>query len=193
MPKSAAAGRQRMLDSAIALMRGSGLTGAGINEIVRLSGAPKGSVYHHFPGGKLQIATEALEDYSERVVRFIDEALSTGRSRPAKVKALFGAFAKRAREGQFKASCAIGTVTLDLDEERDLEALRPVLEAAFDRWVDCIATHVDDGDPRAARSFAGLVLTAIEGAYVRCRAERDARAFLEAGEWLSRLCAEQRG
>lgn len=187
MPKSAAAGRQRMLDAAITLMRGSGLAGAGINEIVRLSGAPKGSVYHHFPGGKVQIASEALADYSGRVARFIEAALGERTGGPAKVRALFAAFAKRAEEGDFRASCAIGTVTLDLDEEPGLDALRPVLEAAFDDWAACIAAHFDFGDRRRSRSFAGLVLTAIEGAYVRSRAERDARAFREAGEWLSRL------
>jgi TetR/AcrR family transcriptional regulator, lmrAB and yxaGH operons repressor len=53
--------RQRMIEAAIELMRGSGLSGAGINEIVRESAAPKGSVYHFFPNGKQQVVTEALE------------------------------------------------------------------------------------------------------------------------------------
>ena len=63
-----------MIDSTIELMRGYGLSGAGINDIVRDSGAPKGSVYHFFPDGKLQIATEALVVYSARVQQFIDQA-----------------------------------------------------------------------------------------------------------------------
>jgi hypothetical protein len=50
-----------------------------------------------------------------------------------------------------------------------------------------IALHVDLGDPRRSRSFAGLVLTAIEGAYIRARAERSGRAFREAGLWLAEL------
>ncbi len=59
--------RSRMVEAAIALMRGSGLSGAGINEIVRESGSPKGSVYHFFPGGKVQLCAEALQVYSRRV------------------------------------------------------------------------------------------------------------------------------
>jgi hypothetical protein len=50
-----------------------------------------------------------------------------------------------------------------------------------------IARHFDLGDPRRTKSFAGLVLTAIEGAYVRCRAERTSRPFREAGAWLAEL------
>ncbi|MCZ7561367.1 MAG: TetR/AcrR family transcriptional regulator [Burkholderiaceae bacterium] len=69
--------RERMIEAAISLMRGSGLSGAGINEVVRESGAPKGSVYYFFPEGKLSLAAEALAVYTQRVCGFIDAALSS--------------------------------------------------------------------------------------------------------------------
>jgi AcrR family transcriptional regulator len=178
--------RQRMIEATIDLMRGSGLGGAGINEIVRASGAPKGSVYHFFPGGKQQLAAEALESYSPRVMAFIDAALAKGDSAASRVGALFNAFARRVEEGSFRKSCALGAVCLDLDE--DLEALRVVTATAFGEWVGLIASHFP-GDARASRSFAGLLLTAIEGAYIRARAERSSRAFREAGTWLGELAA----
>jgi TetR/AcrR family transcriptional repressor of lmrAB and yxaGH operons len=177
--------RDRMLEATITLMRGSGLSGAGINEIVRESGAPKGSVYHFFPNGKMQIAAEALTIYSGRVRAFIDGALAGKRLPGEKVKALFDAFARRVEEGDFRQSCAVGTVSLDLDE--DLEDLRAVLAAAFAEWVALIARHFDFADARQTKSFAGMVLTAIEGAYIRCRAERTSRPFKEAGAWLAEL------
>ena len=177
--------RDRMIEAAIDLMRTSGLSGAGINEIVRESGAPKGSVYHHFPGGKSQIAAEALAVYSGRVMRFIDHALAGKRHPDEKLKALFAAFARRIAESDYRRSCAAGAVTLDLED--DPAGLRVVLAAAFADWVGLIARHFDLGDARRTRSFAGLVLTAIEGAYVRCRAERSSRPFLDAGAWLAEL------
>ncbi len=185
--RTGAGSRERMIEAAIALMRGSGLSGAGINEIVRASGAPKGSVYHFFPAGKQQIATEAIDIYSARVQAFIAAALAS-RSAPAdKVRALFDAFARGVEEGAFAASCAVGTVSLDLDDE--VAGLREVLARALEAWIDEIATHVDFGDARRTRAFAGLVMTAIEGAYVRARAERSSRAFREAGAWLAELAA----
>jgi TetR/AcrR family transcriptional regulator, lmrAB and yxaGH operons repressor len=54
-----------------------------------------------------------------------------------------------------------------------------------------MAHHFTDGDRRAAESFAGLLLTAIEGAYIRARAERRSRPFKEAGTWLAKLAASQ--
>jgi TetR/AcrR family transcriptional repressor of lmrAB and yxaGH operons len=162
--------------------------GAGINEIVRVSGAPKGSVYHFFPAGKQQIAAEALEWYSPRVMAFIDSALASGRTAAARVRALFDAFARRVEEGDFRKSCAVGTVCLDLDAE--LEGLRGVAAEAFDDWVRRIAAHFP-GDPAAASSFASLLLTAIEGAYIRARADRSSGAFKEAGDWLAEVAARR--
>jgi TetR/AcrR family transcriptional regulator, lmrAB and yxaGH operons repressor len=179
--------RERMLEAAITLMRGSGLTGAGINEIVRESGAPKGSVYHFFPAGKLSIAAEALALYSQRVQDFIADALA-GREAPEnRIRALFAAFARRVEAGDYLKSCAVGAVSLDL--EADMEGLRPVLADALAEWIDVIAAHVDLGDTRRTRAFASLVMTTIEGAYVRARAERSKRPFLEAGEWMAELAA----
>ncbi len=188
MAKPVAAGsRERMLESTIELMRGYGLSGAGINDIVRDSGAPKGSVYHFFPDGKLQIATEALVVYSARVRDFIDRTLA-GKARPEeRVKALFAAFARRVEAGDYLRSCAVGAVSLDLGDE--LETLRLVLATAFDDWRALIASHLQLADARRSRSFAGLVLTAIEGAYIRSRVERSSRPFQEAGAWLAELAA----
>ena len=181
--------RARMLEAAIQLMRGSGLSGAGINEIVRESGAPKGSVYHFFPNGKGQLVSEAIGLHSQRVQDFILQALES-QERPAdKVRALFNAFARRVSAGDFQASCAAGAVALDLDAE--LEELRLVLQGAFSAWIALVAQHFDFADARRNRSFAGLVLTAIEGAYIRCRVDRSSRPFKEAGEWLAEL-AEQK-
>ena len=177
--------RQRMIEATIELMRTSGLTGAGINEIVRESAAPKGSVYHFFPNGKQQIVLEALADYSPRVMQFMEDALAGGQSASKKLRRLFEAFAQRVEASDFRKSCAFGAVCLDLDVE--LEALRLAVEGAFEDWVALIARRIDLGDARRSRSFAGLTLTAIEGAYIRARAERSGRAFREAGTWLAEL------
>jgi TetR/AcrR family transcriptional repressor of lmrAB and yxaGH operons len=191
-PDTASMGsRERMLEATITLMRRSGLSGAGINEIVRESSAPKGSIYHFFPQGKKQIVGEALAVYAGRVRAMIDAGLSSGRTPGGKVRALFRAFAQRIEQGDFRASCAAGAVSLDLDGD-ELEIVRQAIASAFDEWTALIATRLGFADARRARSFAGLVLTAIEGAYVRGRAERSSRPFIEAGQWLAELADAER-
>jgi TetR/AcrR family transcriptional repressor of lmrAB and yxaGH operons len=177
--------RDRMIEATIDLMRGYGLSGVGINDVIRESGAPRGSLYHFFPDGKIQIASEALAVQGGRISSFIEKALSSKKAGPQKLLALFEAFARRVEESEFQKSCAVGAVTLDL--AADAEPLRLVLAGIFEAWRGVITRHFQMSGPREAESFAGLVLTAIEGAHIRARAERSGAPFREAGHWLSRL------
>ena len=101
------------------------------------------------------------------------------------MRALFEAFAQRLEQGEYRQSCAAGCVSLDLGPE--LEDVRHAVEAAFERYVEVIASHFPHLQPRRARSFGGFVLTAIEGAYLRGRAELSASAFREAATWIAPL------
>jgi len=177
--------RDRILDAAIVLMRQAGLTGAGINQILAISGAPKGSMYYYFPEGKHQIAAEALALYAQRVATSFERVLST-RGKPGdKIRSLFRLVADRLATGSFEQSCAVGAVTLDLETEA--AELRPVVESALVSWQSLIADHLPMRSRARRESFAGLVISTIEGAYIRGRAERSKKAFQEAGDWLARL------
>src|SRR4029078_12235453 len=81
--------KDRFLEAAIFLMRQSGLSEAGINQLISRSGAPKGSVYYHFPGGKQPIIGEALTIYGERVAAVFERALSSRKNPGDKIRALF--------------------------------------------------------------------------------------------------------
>jgi TetR/AcrR family transcriptional repressor of lmrAB and yxaGH operons len=186
-----AVARGRMLDATIGLMRRGGLAGTGVNEIVAASGAPKGSVYHFFPDGKRQIAVEALGRYAARIHASMDEALSRGRGPRGKVRALFALLEHRLVEADFAASCAVGAVTLDLDEA--LADVRPAAAAAFADWRALIASHFAIRDRARRDAFAGLVLTAIQGGYVRGRAERSVEPFREAARWLGDIAEREVG
>jgi TetR/AcrR family transcriptional repressor of lmrAB and yxaGH operons len=178
--------KDRILEAAIFLMKQSGLAGAGINQLIARSGAPKGSVYYYFPEGKQQITGEALMLYAQRVAVAFERALSSKRKPGDKVRALFRFVADRFEEGAFEQSCAAGAVTLDLDAD-EVVAIRPIIEAAFASWQTVIANHLPIRSRARRESLAGLVLSTIEGAYIRGRAERSRNAFEEAGEWLAQL------
>jgi hypothetical protein len=69
--------------------------------------------------------------------------------------------------------------------------LRVVVADALDDYLNVIEKHFPLPDRRRARSFAGLLLTAIEGAYIRSRAERSGKPFREAGAWLAELAGRK--
>ncbi len=184
IPESPAT-RDRVIAATIDLMRRSGYAGIGINEILAEGGAPKGSLYHFFPDGKRQIASEAMAVYASQALALYEKALAAPGTPAQKVKRLLRVPASRLVEGDFRSSCMAGTLSLDLDES--LERVRGEVGAFFEQMIELVATHLPMPDRRQARSFAGLLLTTIEGAYIRGRAERSTQAFDEAARLLGEL------
>src|SRR6267142_1316099 len=60
--------RERMVRSAASLIRSRGLNATSFSDVLADSGAPRGSIYHHFPEGKEQLAVDAIRWTSERVL-----------------------------------------------------------------------------------------------------------------------------
>lgn len=181
-----------MIRAAETLLRESGLAGAGIKQLVARSGAPVGSVYHFFPGGKTQIVTETLQVHSGKAVTLFEHAFRDAAvPLPARLRALFRMAADRFEAAGADKSCAIACVTLDLRASDD--ALRQVCHASFNEWVDEITSHMPWSDVETRRSFATMIVVTLEGAFILARAEKSGDAFRTAGEWLARLAESTPG
>jgi TetR/AcrR family transcriptional repressor of lmrAB and yxaGH operons len=61
MTQPAGRTRDRMLLSAVTLLRERGRNGVTLDAVLAHSGAPRGSIYHHFPGGRDQLVLEAAQ------------------------------------------------------------------------------------------------------------------------------------
>src|SRR4029453_13029068 len=64
--------RRKMIESAAILLATRGLQGTAFSDVLERSGAPRGSVYHHFPGGKDQLVDAAIELAGDRALRVLD-------------------------------------------------------------------------------------------------------------------------
>src|SRR5215213_10478264 len=53
--------RARMIESAAVLFRERGVDATSFSDVIEHSGAPRGSIYHHFPGGKAELAAATAE------------------------------------------------------------------------------------------------------------------------------------
>ncbi|MFD9961583.1 TetR/AcrR family transcriptional regulator [Amycolatopsis sp. NPDC058986] len=163
--------RQRMLDSAIALLRERGASGVSIDAVLARSGAPRGSVYHHFPGGRNELITSAVGQAGEFIGGLIDQAVADGD--PRAVLDGFVAFWKRSLlDSGYRAGCPI--VALAVDNREDLPEAAELVREIFARWHEKLRDLlVGEGVPTdRARRLATLAVAAIEGAVILCRAER---------------------
>lgn len=175
--------RDRMVEAAIEGMRASGLAGAGINQVIAASGAPKGSLYHYFPRGKLQLAAEALERFGERQRELLAAALAGDAPADEKLRRLFARAGKGLAKDGYQRGCAVAAVALDLQD--DSRELAPVCAAQIALWVETIAAALEPLPAARRRQLGRLVITALEGALVQARALRDPQPLVEAGEWVA--------
>jgi len=175
--------KTRLVLATLDLLRGSGLAGAGINQVVEASRAPKGSVYHYFPGGKAHLVAEALREADRAIgasfAAIFGERAPTGQ----KVRALFTKTAAGVEAAGFMRGCPVAAVTLDLDE--DTEALRAACAAIFDRWVGVIARGLEEVPSRERRRVAQLILATLEGGLILSRAHGSKAPLLDSGASLA--------
>jgi AcrR family transcriptional regulator len=158
-----------MVVSAALLMRERGARATSIDDVLAHSGAPRGSVYHHFPGGRDQL----IRDATEYATRFVEGRLER-RSDTDPVEAL-DAFVASYRDEllrtDLKAGCPIVAVAI---EGRDGDDLQQLAGDAFARWEALLTRNfVTAGIRRKrARELATLVIASIEGALIMSRAQK---------------------
>jgi TetR/AcrR family transcriptional regulator, lmrAB and yxaGH operons repressor len=165
--------RESFLLTTAGLLRHRGYAATGLNEIVALSGAPRGSLYFHFPGGKEELAAAAMDRSGEQLGWAIEAILASSGSLGEGVGRLVDALAAGLEASGYADGCPIATVTLEA--ANDSEPVRAAAAAAFDAWLSALGAHLVSAglEPPAAARRAMLVLASIEGALILARARRD--------------------
>jgi AcrR family transcriptional regulator len=163
--------KDRILEATAELLRRRGYHGTGLKEIVKASEAPFGSVYHHFPGGKEELAAEALRRYTEASVRAL-RAAAENASAAGTVRAFVTASREALVASDYRRGCPIAGVALDLMPADN--ALANHVTEAFARWREVLRGALErDGVPgKRAAALASLVVASAEGALLLGRADR---------------------
>ena len=164
--------RQRMIDATLRLLRSQGLRATGMNQIVRESKAPRGSIYHHFPRGKEQLVVEVLRTAGDAVAAKIRDALEANDDPATALRAFVEGYAEEIRRSDFQRGCPVGNVAMDAAASSS--SIRLVCQEIFVAWAALIARRLErHGVPaKEADGLAELVISALEGALILCRARR---------------------
>ncbi|GAC1399217.1 MAG: TetR/AcrR family transcriptional regulator [Mycobacterium sp.] len=170
--------REQMVISAALLIRERGAHPTAIADVLEHSGAPRGSAYHYFPGGRTQLLCEAIDYAAEYVAVKIARADSGVDA----LDRLVAYYRKQLISSDYRAGCPVVAVTVEAGDPAKADQATPVIEraaAAFDRWGDLIARRmIADGVPaQRASELAMLSTAAIEGAIIVSRASRGLKAL----------------
>jgi AcrR family transcriptional regulator len=177
----AGATRERIVEHSAELFRRQGFAGTGVKQIVAEAGAPFGSLYHFFPGGKEQLGEEVIRWSGAIYGQLIDAFYVPGADPMTATRAFFAAAAETLRETDYADACPIATVALEVSSTN--EPMRQACADVFNGWVELASERlIEAGLPRKrSRTLAISMLASLEGAFVLARALRSTEPVEVAG------------
>jgi TetR/AcrR family transcriptional repressor of lmrAB and yxaGH operons len=165
--------RRRLLHTAAGLFQRQGYHGTGLNQILDASQAPKGSLYHHFPGGKEQVAVEAVTRSAAALSARIGDALGDGTDPLTGLTRIADLLGGRLLASGYLDGCPVAAVAQDAASGSD--PIRSACGQAYAGWLDVLDTALRRlGVPAEECGPLGIVvLSAIEGALLLSRVQHD--------------------
>lgn len=180
MPKKTDA-KQRLIRTAGELFRARGYHGVGLAEILQESGAPKGSFYYHFPGGKDELALAVLESGGRFIGKMIDKSFEGAASVDEAVDLLVKTIARAFEESGFELGCPVTSLLLELTPSD--EKVRQIADAVLADWMDrMVQNAVRLGVPvtelSAYKHAFRVLLISIEGGWIVSRTAHDVEPIM---------------
>ena len=161
--------KKKLVDATATLLRRQGYHATGLSAIVDESGAPRGSLYFYFPGGKDELAVAALE-----------QAGAVWRARlEGAVEAIVNVLADDLAASDWENGCPVAAVALESTSPAVADAVR----RHYARWLDDIAARISEfgvAKP-AAKQLAMVALAAVEGALLLAKVQRSKQPLLAVG------------
>jgi TetR/AcrR family transcriptional repressor of lmrAB and yxaGH operons len=164
--------REYMIETTSGLVHRLGFHGTSLNEVLTESGAPRGSLYYHFPGGKEQLVLEATRQGVASVTQLLKEALADSPDPAEGVRAFVEAAAHVLRDSGYVFGCPVAPIILDSPES---SALAEVCQQALEEWQQVLVEGLGlAGIERGrAESLATMIVCGLEGGLILARARRD--------------------
>jgi AcrR family transcriptional regulator len=172
---------QRIMRAMGELLRVQGYAATGIQQLARAAGVPTGSIYHHFRGGKREVAAAALRETGAAYIQLLPMLLDPHDNLATGIEAAFAAAAEDMADTGWVNLCPVATVASEIaDNEPEL---RQVAAEVIASWVDIGSRYLagrglSESD---ARVVMYALLTALEGGFLLARAQHDVEPLLASG------------
>ncbi|MED5601542.1 MAG: TetR/AcrR family transcriptional regulator [Alloalcanivorax venustensis] len=179
--------RDRLVRAAAELFRQRGYAATGINDILGLAAAPKGSFYHYFPGGKEALGAEAVRYAGDRVTDTLQTLERDHRTPAAALRAYGALLAGWLKDSDYRDGCPLATTVLEVTPQS--EPITAAAREAYAAWRRTLATLIDPDNTDGARAqrLASLAISALEGALIQARVSRDPAPIHDACEEIAAL------
>ena len=176
--------RDRLIAAMLNALRRKGYHGVGLNELLAEAGAPKGVLYHHFPGGKSELAVAAIQTVENQMTVGLQKMLKRYVN-PADAMQAWMVSAQKLLVGSgFEQGCPLASIALE--STPDDTAIRSALADGFSSIRTKLADALQSAGIAPARSanLAALMVSAYEGALLQARVAGQVQAMQNTTEAL---------
>jgi len=182
--------KDRILDTSAELFRRQGYMGTGLKQLVAEAGAPFGSIYHFFPGGKEELGAETIRRSGELYLQLFVAIAAEAPDAPSAVSDFFAGAAETLVETDYSDACPIATVALEVASTND--TLRQATADVFESWIDASTAYYTAAglSDEKARALSLSILSLLEGAFIFSRAMRSTEPMRVTGAAASAMVRE---
>ena len=172
----AAGTRAKMVQSAALLLRQRGVSGTSFHRVLEESSTPRGSIAHHFPGGKREMIADAVRWAGGAATAAMRQAIERGDPPAELFSRLCAAYRRALVDSDYAAGCPVGAVAL---ESFDDELLRTAVDGVFTEWRTLLRQSLTRAghDASAAERRTDTCIAGLEGALMLARIDRSTRAL----------------
>lgn len=166
--------REKILKTASELMEKQGYHGTGLNEIIKKSGAPKGSLYYYFPDGKEQLASEAILEAGRIVSERFRERTAAEPNAAQAIRDFLYMVAQRMEETKFYTGSTMTMIAMETVAES--KRINQACQQGYTMLIEAFRDKLLSGGMDAARAgeMAEMIVAAVEGGIILSRTYQDA-------------------
>jgi TetR/AcrR family transcriptional repressor of lmrAB and yxaGH operons len=182
-----------MIETMVMLLQKQGFHATGITQILAESGAPKGSFYYHFPGGKEDLTCAALDEAGRTWRQRLEQAIHPALTPAQVVEAVCRVLSEFLVVSGYTEGSPLATVALEA-----VSSSLPLRESCaqnYASWEEVIGLRFQQLGmaPARASAMATTLLSAVEGALVLCRVHRDRAPLQRVSDTLASLLSHESG
>lgn len=177
--------RDRLVAAMSDLLQRRGFHGVGLSDVLAQARAPKGVLYHHFPGGKVELAVAAIQATVAYVTTTLDRLQAAYADPVQAIRAWLDHAQKQLEQSAFERGCPLATVALE--STADDHILRQALAQGFSEMRERLARLLSQAGgvaPTRAAQLSTLMVATYEGALIQSRVAGDVQPVKDVAELL---------
>lgn len=186
--------KEQIVSTAARLFFSQGYHATGLNQIIKESSTPKGSLYHYFPHGKEELAHECIQKANEHIMQKFEDTFAAHESTGDAIQRFIHDMADETEAAGFTGFlpfsfwAAVETSCISYQ-------LRVACQGVFANWQNIITKHLmmEGVGEEKARETGLLVISLMEGALIISLTNQDKQPLLTAADYLSSVAKNARG